>query len=102
MPESTTKLPAPEGCAASPCSAVLERIEGMGVRKVMASTQYGMGFILVEQGPPDVCGGIVYRNDAMSHSERTEVADEVNRILGQNATVHPTGGGKLTPKKENE
>ncbi|MEI6178311.1 MAG: hypothetical protein WCS43_15570 [Verrucomicrobiota bacterium] len=84
------------GCPAT-ASAVLARIEGMGVRKVMASTQYGMGFILVEQGPPDTRGGIAYRNDAMSHAERIQMAEEVNEHLRPNAQGQATGRNTEQP-----
>ena len=59
----------------SPCSAILARIKGLDVSKVMASTQYGMGFILTEDS------GICFRDDEMSHSDRVTLAAEVNVFL---------------------
>lgn len=64
--------------------AVLNRIHGMGIRKVTASTQYGMGFIIVEQGPREHINGIVYRNDTMTHSDRQQLAEAANVHLAQN------------------
>jgi hypothetical protein len=43
---------------------------------VLASTQYGMGFILTDKGK------IVFRNDNLHHCEREAIAAEINyRIL---------------------
>lgn len=78
---------------AAACSAVLARIEGMDVRKVMASTQYGMRFLIVTEGAKHLLNGIAYRNDAMPHAERVQLAHDVNQILRQNICAHPTANG---------
>jgi cyanate permease len=46
---------------------------------VCASTQYGMGYLLAVGGPND--GGIVFRDDALSHEDRSALADKVNGAL---------------------
>lgn len=79
--------------------AVLNQIHGSGIRKVMASTQYGMGFILAEQGPPDTVGRIVYRSDTMSHDERKRLADAVNDRLPQNAQAMASADTQTQPKE---
>jgi len=45
------------------------------ITKVLASTQYRMGFILSEQNQ------IVYRNNDLSHDERKDIAELVNDLL---------------------
>lgn len=45
-------------------------------KSVVASTQYGMGFILTEKN------AIVFRDDSLQHQEREAIAAEINyRIL---------------------
>lgn len=68
-------------------SANLEEIEGnpiiegilsrlpKGCTGVLASTQYGMGFILTEQNE------IVFRDDSLSHAGRKVLAKKVNAVL---------------------
>jgi len=80
---------------ATPCSALLERIRGMDVLKVAASTQYGMGLVIVTEGAKHLRNGIAYRNDGMTHAERVVLAEEANAILGQNA-------GAMTPATESD
>lgn len=46
-----------------------------GCTGVLASTQYGMGFILTEQNE------IVFRDDSLSHGVRKALAEEVNMII---------------------
>ena len=76
--------------ALTPCSALLARIEGMDVRKVAASTQYGMGLVIVIEGAKHLMSGIAYRNDEMTHADRVALAGEANIILRQNVTEHTT------------
>jgi hypothetical protein len=68
----------------TPCSALLARIEGMDVRKVAASTQYGMGLVIVVEGAKHLINGIAYRNDEMAHDDRGSLAEEANAIFRQN------------------
>ena len=48
---------------------------GMGRKRVLASTQYGMGFIITEENE------IVLRCDELSHAEREFIAYSVNKQL---------------------
>lgn len=59
----------------------IDAMKSMGIERVVASTQYGLGFILVEAGSPDVLGGILFRDDALTHDQRREVADKINELL---------------------
>lgn len=69
------------------CSALLARIEGMDVRKVAASTQYGMGLVIVVEGAKHLLNGIAYRNDEMTHADRVALAEKANAILRTNTTA---------------
>ena len=51
-----------------------------GTERVLASTQYGMGFIITEKSQ------ILYRNDNLHHDERASIADAVNAILDKDKT----------------
>lgn len=93
MPPISTWVAAPSVVpdteSSSPTTAervatVLAKIKGGGVRRVMASTQHGMGFLLVDesQNAEDI-GGIVFRDDQMNHAMRALLADEVNKILAE-------------------
>lgn len=66
--------------SAAPCSAVAGILARLpkGCARVLASTQYGMGFILTEQNE------IVFRDDSLSHGVRKTLAEEVNMIIKQN------------------
>ena len=79
------KEKADDRLALTPCSALLARIEGMDVRKVAASTQYGMGLVIVIEGAKHLMSGIAYRNDEMTRADRVALAGEANIILRQNA-----------------
>lgn len=70
----------------------------MDVQKVAASTQYGMGFLLVTEGAKHLLNGIAYRNDAMSQTERVQLAHDVNQILRQNVQAMAAADEKLPPK----
>jgi hypothetical protein len=50
-----------------------------GNKRVYASTQYGMGFILTEDNE------IVFRDDSRTHDQRKQIADAVNEITLPNA-----------------
>ena len=78
------KEKADDRLARTACSALLARIEGMDVRKVTASTQYGMGLVIVTEGAKHLLNGIAYRNDEMTHADRVSLAEEANAIIGQN------------------
>lgn len=62
------------------------RKHGRGNKRVLASTQYGMGFILTEDNE------IVFREDSLTHDQRKAVAEKVNEITLPNDQVsnsHP-------------
>lgn len=61
---------------------IMGRVQYSDIREVVASTQYGMGLILVKdsQNKHEV-NGILYRNDGMSHEERRRVAEQVNELM---------------------
>ena len=84
--ETSAKEKADGRLALTP-SALLARIEGMDVRKVAASTQYGMGLVIVTEGAKHLLNGIAYRNDEMTHADRVSLAEEANAIIGHNAQV---------------
>ena len=71
----------------SACSAVVNSIVVKAIRaerdSVMASTQYGMGFILSCENE------ILFRDDSLSHRMRKKIAGEVNEILKQNDQCPP-------------
>lgn len=81
---SPAKEKADDRLALTPCSALLARIEGMDVRKLAASTQYGMGLVIVIDGAKHLRNGIAYRDDGMNHADRAALAEEANAILRQN------------------
>jgi len=65
-----------------------------GTERVLASTQYGMGFIITEKSQ------VLYRNDNLHHDERASIADAVNAILdkqGRTRTGAPCQGGAVRP-----
>ena len=79
MPNDTNNT-AGSDCPSTPCSAVEGILAKLpkGCTGVLASTQYGMGFILTEQNE------IVFRDDSLSHAVRKVLAEEVNVIIKQN------------------
>ena len=90
--DQLAKEKADDRLALTPCSALLARIEGMDVRKVAASTQYGMGLVTVTEGAKHLLNGIAYRNDEMTHADRVSLAEEANAIIGQSATPQTEKG----------
>lgn len=94
-PETDQPPVTPDGqsLVSSACSAVVNSIVVKAIQagreSVLASTQYGMGFILSCENE------ILFRDDSLSHSLRSAIADEVNELLKQNAEADPATGGKL-------
>ena len=88
--ENDTDRSVPDGAGevSSTCSAVVHSIVDKAIRagrdSVLASNQYGMGFILSCKNE------ILFRNDSLSDLMRKAIADEVNQILKQNSREHPT------------
>jgi hypothetical protein len=72
----------PASCSA--LATVVLEASNRGITKVMASTQYSMGFLLVVKGAPNDIGGIIWRDDAMTHDQLKELADAVNAELSPN------------------
>lgn len=85
QPETDQSPVTPDGqsLASSACSAVVNSIVVKAIRagrkSVLASTQYGMGFVLSCENE------ILFRDDSLSHAMRSAIADDVNEILKQNA-----------------
>jgi hypothetical protein len=52
-----------------------------GAESVVASSQYGMHFILVATGHPHNRGGILHRDDAMPLDELRRLAESINQLL---------------------
>jgi hypothetical protein len=67
----------------------------LGNKRVLASTQYGMGYILTQDNE------IVFRDDAMSHERRELIAEAVNEVMLPNVCppvtdVQPETGGEAS------
>ncbi len=59
-----------------------------GVTRVVASSQYGMGFILTYHPPYGhrLSNLILHRDDALPYEEMKDLAGEVTEILSRNRT----------------
>ena len=78
-------------------ASLIEKCRQAEVPKVYASTQYRMGFLLAESGPNS--GGIVFRDDAMSHTDREKLATRLNAVLANGADQPRPREKSLLPLK---